>query len=257
VLSMGFFYTKILMRIETLIITICIPVLIIGQNKTSVSLSINYPLFNNESKILNNNVLHASLYNEVLYNEKPGISINVSRDIPFIFNMSLSIGLGFDWLNYGIKYKETNLLSGNFYESNSLNPVIERYDAKGPTFTTTILYASLPINCKYAILGGKAIIAGGIVTCFQLTNNQYLDYSKFIDSGGLMRIEKYSVNIKEGLNNLLLLLNVGCEYNLRDDLAVTFSYKAGLTPLYESKYIFVENSPLHLFSLGAKYCFPW
>jgi hypothetical protein len=243
------------MKFRILILFAFIPILLIGQSKTSVCLNINYPLLDNKNNTLTNSVKHSSLFEEVMYFERPGLSIQATHEMPFIFETFFSFGLGLDWVNYNLDFNETNIIPQNIYERDTYNPLIEKYSALDPSFKNTILYASIPINCTYPILDKKLKAGVGLITNIQLYSNQKCSFQRYISFNGVSSVEKQTINTDEGINKLLLLLNIGCEYNLNDDLSITFDYKVGLTPIYKSNYTLVGNSALNVFSLGVKYCF--
>jgi hypothetical protein len=226
-----------------------------GQNKTSINLFFNYPILKNKSNTQVDNVLHTSLYEKVTYNEKLGLSIFATQEMPLFNPIILSLGLGFDLLNYSLSYNQTNLmpLSGNTVIVE--NPIIKKYGAQNPIFNNSILYVSVPLSVKYPILSGKVNALGGVVANILMYNKQEFSYTKYIDSNGVQSIENRTDETNDGINKLLLLLNLGFEYNINDIISVNFSYKVGLSPLYESQYSFIENSALNLFNIGAKYCF--
>jgi hypothetical protein len=243
------------MKYKVLFLFSVIAVLVNGQAKTSLGLNINYPLFDNKDNTLVNSIARTSLFEEVLYSEKPGISIIATHEMAFLYETFISFGLGLDWLNYELEFNETNVVSQNKYVRVLYNPLIEKYNAIDPAFSTTVLYASIPVNIKYPIFGGDVNVLAGFITNIQLINNQKVDYIEYFDTNNQTIIKQKTVDTDEGINKLLLLVNFGCEYNLNNDLAITFDYKIGITPLYKSNYIFVENSALNLFNLGVKYCF--
>lgn len=244
-----------MIRFNILASIIFIPLIVIGQKGISVGLSVNYPVFDNKTNTLINNLTHSSLFEEVRYSEKPGLSFQANHIMPFVYGTFLSIGLGLDWLNYDLEYDATNIFPQNPYEKSSVNPLLEKYDAVNPSFTNTILFASIPISCKYPILGGMANVTVAMVVNIQLYNNQEFKYIKYVYSGGDMRIERHVSETKKGISSMLLLFDTGCEYKLNDDLAITFDYRVELTPLYNDEYRFVGNTALNLFSLGVTYCF--
>jgi hypothetical protein len=240
------------MKLKYIILLCIIPILAFGQKSTSAGLGVIYPLFNNQSNTLINNINHSSLFEQVTYSEKPGLTIDITQDLPFLFGSSFSIGGGLSWINYDLKYRSVNLTQIQ-YESIS-NPLLIENSAINPSFSNTILNAIIPINWKYPFLNGSINAFGGVTTVIQLLNNQKLSYTRYITQNGSESISVQTIDVHNGFSSVLLMLNLGCEYFVIDDLAITFNYGIGVTPLYEKSYRLVGNSALNIFSLGVKYC---
>lgn len=100
-------------------------------------------------------------------------------------------------------------------------------------------YLSLPLMGKYYVTESLSFEAGPRIAFLLSANEEFED--TFTDFEGEVEIESGEQDISKGINGLDLGFNIGASYELESGLFFSLRYTLGLSNIYDSSAVFVDE----------------